>query len=249
MLVEALENVCIIIPVYNRQNCIKQCIKSLIDQSYKNIKIIIVNDGSTDNTRQICEKLKTSDNRILLINQDNKGSVEARKRGLIECSDNSYITFCDSDDKLPLDAIEKMVICAKKYNADIVCGNIKKVWKNIIIKNQFIPDCFKINAPTVYDKKDIIDKLYISCFGVSNLPVSLCAKLYRGYLIKRAINFPNIVQFMGDDLSVTIQILPETNRLVIIPDCVYFYKIGGGTTKFMPYMLDDFLTLYRKKWN
>lgn len=93
----------------------------------------------------------------------------------------------------------------------------------------------------------ICSELYISCFGVSNYPVSLYAKLYKTELITKASAHEPIVHFMGDDLSVTLRILPETQRLVIIPNTVYNYRIGGGTSKFMPHMLDDFLSLYRFK--
>lgn len=87
----------------------------------------------------------------------------------------------------------------------------------------------------------------MSCFGISDYPVSLYAKLYLKELITESINFEPIVKFMGDDLSVTLRCLPRTKKLVIVPDYVYNYRIGGGTSKFMPFMLNDFLALYKFK--
>lgn len=89
--------------------------------------------------------------------------------------------------------------------------------------------------------------LYVSCFGISNYPMSLWAKLYDRELITSIIDFKPIVKFMGDDLSVTLNLLPKSKKIAITPNNVYNYRIGGGTSKFMPYMLDDFLSLYNHK--
>ena len=77
--------------------------------------------------------------------------------------------------------------------------------------------------------------------------IHLCAKLYNTKLLTKAIDFEPIVRFMGDDLSVTMRCLPETEKLVIIPDHIYNYRLGGNTSRFMPYMLEDFISLYREK--
>ena len=95
--------------------------------------------------------------------------------------------------------------------------------------------------------EEIISSLYVSCFGISNYPVTLYGKIYRTELITGASEYEPVVKFMGDDLSITLRALPETKRLVIIPDIVYNYRIGGLTSKFQSDMLDDFLRLYRFK--
>lgn len=158
-----------------------------------------------------------------------------------------YVTFVDADDSLPVDALKKMIMAIRDTEADIVCGKAIRKWKNISVSGKFIPPCFATNRIQVFDKDDIINKLYISCFGISNLPVNLWGKLYNTQLISKAISFENIVKFMGDDLSVMLHALPLCSRLTVLPENVYYYNVGGNTTRYMPYMLEDFLALYQYK--
>ena len=240
----------IIVPVYNTgKHDLTQCIRSVLAQSYQQFVLILVDDGSTDESGRVCDDFALRDSRVKVIHQSNQGSVEARKTGVFseEAQSAKYICFCDSDDTMPKEALEKLVTAAEKEQADCVCGNTRRMYRGITLPSRFAPPCFSSTAPKVYANADILSELYISCFGVSNYPVSLCAKLYRKELITQASDYPPIVQFMGDDLSVTLRLLPETQKLVILPDVVYDYRIGGGTSKFMPCMLNDFLSLYRFK--
>lgn len=134
----------------------------------------------------------------------------------------------------------KYYIIQQKYNADQVCADTRKSWKSIKINSRYKAPCFDIEGKKVYNQKDIIEKLYISCFGITNFPVTLYAKLYKTRLITEAVDFKSIVKFTGDDLSVTLRCLPRTNKLVVIPNRIYNYRLGGGTSKFMAYMLEDF---------
>ena len=241
--------IAIVVPVYNAQKYIKQCIKSIQKQTLKNYKLILVDDGSEDLSGIICDNLAQKDQRIIVIHQENKGSVEARKTGVLskQAQEADYICFVDADDTLEKDALEILYNTAKKYNADQVCADTRKSWKSIKINSRYKAPCFDIEGEKVYNQKDIIEKLYISCFGITNFPVTLYAKLYKTRLITEAVDFKSIVKFTGDDLSVTLRCLPRTNKLVVIPNRIYNYRLGGGTSKFMAYMLEDFLALYRYK--
>lgn len=240
----------IIVPVYNTGKYkLTKCIKSITAQTYTDFLLVLVDDGSTDDSGRVCDMLVKNDSRIKVIHQVNKGSVDARKTGVFsdEAQAAKYICFCDSDDTMPKDALEKLITVAEKEQADCVCGQTRRIYRGITLPQRSIPPCFAIDEPKVYTNEEINSDLYISCFGISNYPVSLYAKLYRTELITQASNYDAVVKFMGEDLSVTLRLLPETHKLVIIPDIVYNYRIGGGTSKFMPYMLDDFLALYRMK--
>ena len=114
--------VSIIIPAYNAENILNKCLESIIKQTYSNLEIIVVNDGSKDNTINIIENFKQQDNRIKLINQENKGVSEARNKG-IENSSGDYILFVDADDWLQEDMIEKMVNYIDSMNVDVVRCN------------------------------------------------------------------------------------------------------------------------------
>ena len=240
----------VIVPVYNTGRYkLTKCIRSILVQSYQQFILILVDDGSTDDSGQVCDDFARRDSRVKVIHQPNKGCVEARKTGIFsdEAQAAKYICFCDSDDTIRKDALEKLVAAAEKEQADCVCGNTRRMYRRVALPNHFMPPCFSINAPKAYLNAEILSELYISCFGISNYPVTLFSKIYRTELITQASNYPPVVRFMGEDLSVTLRILPETQKLVIIPDVLYNYRIGGGTSKFMPYMLDDFLQLYRFK--
>lgn len=242
-------DVAVIIPVYNAGKYLKLCINSILRQSYEKFSVILVDDGSKDKSGSICDKFAEKDERISVIHQENKGSVEARKVGILskQAQQAEYIFICDADDVLPKDALEVLYKAAKQYDADLVCGQMQRIWKGFRIPNRHKPPCFEIAKPKLYSNNEIINDLYISCFGISNFPVSLFAKLYKKELVTNVIDFPPVVKFVGDDLSATLKILPNTERLVILPEIVYFYRMGGGTSKYMPYMLDDFLSLYDYK--
>ena len=107
------ELITIIINVYNGENFIKKCLESVINQTYKNLEILIINDGSTDNTLRICESYE--DERIRIINQENMGLSLARNVGIDEAK-GEYLYFIDCDDFVEYDVIEYLYNLCKKYN-------------------------------------------------------------------------------------------------------------------------------------
>lgn len=111
--------VSVIIPVYNSENCLEACVRSTIEQTYPYLEIIIVNDGSTDDSLKIIECYQETDARIVLINKSNEGLPMARRSG-VDIANGKYIQHLDSDDTLMLDAIENLVNQAENSNADIV---------------------------------------------------------------------------------------------------------------------------------
>lgn len=243
------ETISIVVPVYNCEKYIGKCIKSIQKQTYRNWNLILVDDGSADRSGAICDGFAQKDNRITVIHQENKGSVEARKAGVLsrEAQKNPWIMMCDADDTMQPDALEKLHRTAQKYQADMIVGQSIRMYKGVRLPSKWVSPCFQIEQPQLYTHDEIIDSLFISYFGITNFPVNLVAKLYRTEQLTKAIDFAPVVKFMGDDLSVSIRITPEVKNLVILPDVVYNYRIGGGTSKFMPYMMDDFASLYTYK--
>ena len=114
----------IIIPVYNVEKYFENCIKSVQNQSYRNIEIIIINDGSTDSTKELCEYYSKNDKRIIVINQKNMGVSAARNAG-IKYSNGQYISFVDGDDYIDFDMYEKLVYFAQKYKSDYTITGFK----------------------------------------------------------------------------------------------------------------------------
>ena len=114
------EKVSIIVPVYNVEKYLDKCIESIVNQTYRNIEIILVDDGSPDKCPEICNEWAKKDDRIKVIHKENGGLSSARNAAL-EIAQGDYITFVDSDDWIENDMIQSMLTCAAKNDADIVC--------------------------------------------------------------------------------------------------------------------------------
>ena len=117
--------VSVIIPVYNAEKFIKTCIDSVLAQTYTNIEIILINDGSVDYSKSICEKFANNASNIILINQQNSGVSAARNAGL-KFATGKYVTFLDADDELPPNAIKQCVEAAETADFDMVIGKATK---------------------------------------------------------------------------------------------------------------------------
>ena len=121
--IEETPKVSIIVPVYNVENYLIDCLDSLINQTLKEIEIILINDGSTDNSLKIINLYAQYDSRIKIIDQENKGPSSARNRGL-DVSQGEFISFIDSDDWIDNDFIEKLYLSALNNNCDIATATI-----------------------------------------------------------------------------------------------------------------------------
>lgn len=122
----------IIIPVYNAEPFLDKTIQSILSQTYKNFQLILIDDGSKDNSLQICYRYQREDSRILVLSQENAGSSAARNYGLIKAT-GDYIMFVDADDCIEENMLEELVKIAKEKNPDIVmCG----LYKNFYDKNK-----------------------------------------------------------------------------------------------------------------
>lgn len=119
-------NVSIIMPVYNKEKYLEKSIKSILNQTYKNFELIIINDGSTDNSSCICHKFAQEDRRIKVIDIENNGVSNARNIG-IKNANGQYIQFIDADDYIDKDMLEDLVNLSEKYNIDIIITAIKKI--------------------------------------------------------------------------------------------------------------------------
>lgn len=127
----------IIVPVYNAEKYLNRCISSLLNQTYYNLEIILVNDGSTDNSKKICKNAAKNDSRIKLINSVNEGVSLARNKGLKEAN-GDYISFVDSDDYVEPDYVEKMLLTLKSKKVDIVyCSAVVENINGVFIQREY----------------------------------------------------------------------------------------------------------------
>ena len=175
------EKITVIVPVYNVEHYLDKCLDSLISQTYKNLEIIVINDGSTDNSGAICQEYARKDNRIIYIEKENGGQSEARNMGLDRMT-GSYVTFVDSDDWVELDYVETLYKKITEYQADIAVGNYYSF-------NQ--PEgmyYFHIFGDSyyekVYDNVSIFENLYESKEMKNIAFISVWGKLYKASLFK-----------------------------------------------------------------
>ena len=243
----AIETVNVIVPVYNAEKTLRRCVASVQRQKHADWRLILVDDGSTDDSGRICDAYAAKDARICAVHTPNQGPQKARMTGLEQIREGSaYCCFCDSDDALPSTALKRLYGEAVQTGAELVCGRMQRVCRGIYLPLYSKDACF--SAPGIYDAPEITGRLYLSCFGGGGFPVNLWGKLYRVDVLKRVMQrIERFPQYFAEDLDVMIRLLPELRKLSVITDVVYAYSMGGGTTKYMPTFLSDNLMMYRTK--
>lgn len=220
------ELVSIIIPVYKVENYLHRCVESVLNQSYTNIEIILVDDGSPDSCPGICDEYETKDSRIKVVHKVNRGLSSARNSG-IEIMKGNWVTFIDSDDYISKNAIEKMVYVARITSSDLVIGNYQMVFdfsgqeKNCREKN--IRKFKEIEKKEFWLKILLEDSAYCSAWG----------KLYKNSLFQE-IRYPEENDF-GEDMPVIPKIIEEAERISFLEDTIYFYCQQGMSLVRSPY--------------
>lgn len=204
--------VSVIIPVYNVDRYLKKCIKSVLGQTYRNLEIILVDDGSKDKSPEICDKFARVDDRIIVIHKKNAGVSIARNVG-IEHSRGEYLCFVDSDDFIPNDAIQSLYYGMIDSSSDLCCGTWAKISSKRTVYNQY---CSQIIATS---EKEALSA-YLNIEEV-NGPV---AKLYKKSIIDSAnIRFKEGV-LIGEDAIFNYQYIQNCHTVSLINKTVYFYN-------------------------
>ncbi len=236
--------VSIVIPVYNAEKHLKQCLDSILNQTYENIEIICVDDCSSDRSIPILQQFEENDNRIkVLYNEKNSGEGKTRMKG-VSNSTGKYVFFSDSDDWLPKKSIEILVAKAEKTNSDIVFGGKKRVLDKFgLISSSSKNSFFNQNLNQSISEPELFDDYYISYFGVNKLSVTMWAKLYRMDIIRKA-NINSYGFKFGEDLLFNLQIHPFLSKVSFVEENTYFYRFGGITNTSNPTFLKDIKEQY-----
>lgn len=199
----------VIVPIYNTEKYLKRCLESLINQDYKNLQIILVNDGSTDNSLKICNEYKNKDNRIVVIDKKHTGVSHTRNVG-IENASGSYIGFVDSDDYIDNNMFKNLMIGIEKYNADISMCDLRET-KNETDKNK---SC-KVQYIEMSKKQALEQLLYDK-----NIGNYMTVKLFKKALFED-LKFP--IGKLYEDISIAYKLFSKANNLVYIPIPMYHY--------------------------
>ncbi|MCK0192562.1 glycosyltransferase [Arenibacter sp. F20364] len=200
--------VSIIIPVYNVENYLNRCIDSIVNQTYSNIEVLLINDGSTDGSGKLCEKLEAEDKRIKVVHQLNSGSSIARNKGL-EIAQGEYICFVDSDDWIELNMIEVMLSYALKTGLKLIeCGSIES--------NQNKESKSSFDSISIETREVAMERI------IKNLLFAVWRRIYHKSLVENKFFIPNKIH---QDVFYTIDIVNNINEIGFIDYPFYNYNV------------------------
>ena len=218
------EKITVIVPVYNVENYLNKCLDSLINQTYKNLEIIVINDGSIDNSGTICQEYAQKDNRIVYIEKENGGQSEARNMGLDRMT-GSYVAFVDSDDWVELDYVEILYKKITEYQADIAVGNYYSFNES---EGMYYFHIFGDSYyEKVYDNVSIFENLYESQEMKSFALISVWGKLYKADLVKH-LRFD--IGKLGEDGYLNQKIYLLAEKTIYLNKGLYAYRQREGSS-------------------
>lgn len=209
----------VVVPVYNVQDYLQECLDSLIAQTYKDFEVILVNDGSTDSSPAMCEEYAARDTRFRVLHQENKGLSGARNTG-IEAAQGEYLFFLDSDDYLPLDTLEILHAVAMETGADYVAGTSLRKYGDKKEERLRIRD--EVHGVEVYTGTE---KMYYY-IKRPKMTSSACGKLYAKELF-REIQFP--VGRLYEDVATTYRLVYAAERIAFTEKSTYVYREREGS--------------------
>ncbi|MBR3093101.1 MAG: glycosyltransferase family 2 protein [Bacteroidaceae bacterium] len=230
----------VLLAVYNTSLYLTQCLRSILDQSYKDLEVIVVNDASTDDSLTICRNFEKKDKRVKVVNLVvNVGLEKVRRVGLKEAT-GDYVMFVDSDDWLHgKDTIKAMYEKIEETGADyveVMSQRVMDKWGLIKTKSS-CPVYGLIKQP------ELFNDYYISFFGKNVLSVNIWGKLYRRSTFAKADLEP-IGLTMGEDLSFNVRLFPHLQSVYIMDRIGYNYRFGGMTSRYNPNLLPDLKKLF-----
>lgn len=223
--------VSIIVPIYNVEGYLEQCITSILRQTYTNLEILLIDDGSKDNSRSIIEQYAKLDHRIIPLFKENRGAASARKYG-IEHATGDYITFVDGDDYIRLDAIELLINIAFKNRFDIICGTISYYYPKL--NNKVI----NIYPPYIGMVPD--NSVYLARLLRMEFQWTLVGKIFRIELFENLVH-PDFR--VGQDGILMLQLVEKAQSIYYIHNSLYIYVQRNSSTSYnytKNYIIDSF---------
>lgn len=201
-----MDLISVIVPVYNVKNYLKKCVNSIIAQSYSSLQVILVDDGSTDGSGEICDRLAKDDERIQVIHKLNGGLSDARNAGL-EIAEGKYYSFIDSDDYIEPDMVESLYSLAKSNNCQITISNMRRFFADGDIETFYEP----VNQVSIYESDERFETLK---------QPSVCNKLFLAELFTD-IRFPKGKYY--EDTFVYHELLYKAERVGLTGKVGYWY--------------------------
>lgn len=235
--------VSIILPIYNAERYLKRCLDSLINQTYPFIEIILIDDGCSDGSGQICDDYCESDNRIRVLHNSNGGVTKARKSG-VDVASGHYILFVDADDYLDPTCVETLLINSEDRTIDII------VCSHYIIQNGSSQQRTVLSVGR-FEKtqiNEILSKnlLFDTRLSTAGIPLYLWGKLLKTDLVKDCIDRGNGFWY-GEDLIAFIAMVKQANSMMVIDKPLYYYVCHDQQATSKP--ISQLWPAYVKIWN
>lgn len=207
--------VTVILPIYNAEKYLKKCINSILRQTYKNLEIVLVNDGSTDNSEKICKDYMQKDDRITYIKQENLGVSVARNKGLDQAR-GQYIIFIDADDYIEKNTVEVLIKKAIEEKCDIIrYGYVRET--------KFLKKAYKFSTDKniKISKQYYSEKVYPYLISTGDFS-STCTTLLKKEIINN-IRFDENLKY-GEDFKFMVQAILNSETIFVIPKALYHYR-------------------------
>lgn len=222
-----IEKISIIIPIYNVDKYLDKCLDTIINQTYKNLEIILINDGSTDNSLNICKTYAKKDERIIILNKENEGVSISRNKG-IKIATGKYVVFMDADDYVASNHVEHLYNCMIENNVDLVISNAIDIKEDgTIVKN-------KKNSDLLMTRDECLCELlteknfYHVCWG----------NLYKKEFLEECLFNSNYR--IAEDLDFLYTYISKTKKVYFTSKKTYYWVIRNTSATHLP---------YSEKWN
>lgn len=215
----------IVVPLYNAELFVEKCINSILSQTFKNFELIIIDDGSFDNSINICKEYEKKDSRVILLSQKNEGPTKARKTGA-EIAKGEYIVCVDADDWLAIDYLQKIKDAISIVKADVVCCGTYFAYRDRV-KKQLITNEIRFLEKNEIERfvfPDLIQNEQALSF-----PQSIWAKAVRTELFCSQINRIDSRIRVGEDSVCMIACMAHANNIILIPNCLYYYRQNSNS--------------------
>lgn len=219
----------VIVPVYNVEKYLQNCLDKIINQTYKNLEIIVLDDGSTDKSSEICDYYEKKDSRIKVIHKKNEGLGITRNRG-ISNANGKYVCFIDSDDFMDTNMIEKLYLALKHNKADTSYCGYFEYYSNI----KYIEHILDVHRDS-YEGQEIIDCFLLRMIGNEatekkdfKFSMSVWHALYSLDIIKEYnICFPSERKYISEDIIFDIDYLSKSRKVCFVKDALYYYRCNN----------------------
>lgn len=232
----------VIIPVYNVEKYLDECMNSVLGQTYRNLEILLVDDGSKDRSPVMCDEYAKKDSRVRVIHKENGGPMSACVEG-VKKAEGEYLAFMDSDDWIELTMMEELVKETTGNQKEMICSNyvIEKEDRSVRIRQSM--------KPGVYHRKEIEEQLFPCLLGQEERRIhgSRCMKLISKELISGNLEYGKLDVSMGEDLYLIFLAILDASRIVVAEEGYYYhYRFVNSSLvhRYKPQMRQEVGRLY-----